>query len=139
MGPLQFASMLEFNSILRIPGILEPMSSPEASEIKISSSLLLSTLTTITEQQIDEIKKGNLPPPPAWMGGEWDLRRTPEAILDILTEVYFINLGYLSQMIGSTENSHLLFGLKTSEELDGIKLEMKTLWEKETAQLIEEY
>ena len=91
---------------------------------------LIGQLTVLVKEQIADIRSGALPKPPADMGVQWDIRRSPESILNILSAMQCLDLYRIAEMAGfSRDNAHLAFGLASREILQQTNLALIALWE----------
>jgi hypothetical protein len=131
-GPSKFTFLSEYTSFLKIA--LWRYEFDGKSTVEINELIIKSVrdsefnpskiFKAVAEKQIKFIMDGNLPLPPFFMGGVWDLSRSSKDILNILKEVYFIDLSVLGF---SSKDLDSIWAQHSSKLLDVYKKDSKHL------------
>lgn len=140
--PPEFRNFLKASFLMKGPFAGQPVQAIKAHTANFIAQAdlvpaLSDMLMEISRGQIADIKSSALPQPPADMGIKWDLRRSPEKILNIIRGMQCINLYAIAEMAGfSKENAHLAFGLGSGALLDEINQNINHLWDQESDALL---
>lgn len=147
-GLLEFTFPPEFRNVIKASFLLKSQfAGQNINDVRdqtanfVVQGELVRTLTTMlvdaTKEQVNDIKAGSLPQPPADMGIQWDIRRTPGKILNILRAQQCLDLFNIAEMGGfSRDQAHLAFGLQSKAVVDSINQEIQKIWEEQTPDLL---
>lgn len=143
-GPFKFYFQSEYLSLLKLSLLLKSLTGKSFEEMTkcfempiAKSGLVPAMLGNIAKTQAANIREALLPPPPFFMGTEWDFRRSATAILDILMTRHCINLNNMAEMAGiSPETAYLVLGFASNDLLLELNQDISRFWEENSAALL---